>query len=94
MLSSYLNQTCTLRHKTGTNARGQPVMGEPAEVPCRLEKKFQLIKKANGETVPVKHICYLTAAVMIGDSINGLKVEAVDEWTDYGGEIVGYKAVM
>lgn len=94
MLTAYLNQSCTLRHKNGTDARGQPVFGEPLNVPCRLEEKFQLIKKANGETVPVHHVCYLAADVSAGDSINGLTVEAVDKWTDYGGDTVGFKAVM
>ncbi len=26
MLEDYLNQTCTLRYKTGTDARGHPVL--------------------------------------------------------------------
>lgn len=94
MLEDYLNQTCTLRYKTGTDARGHPVYGEPLSVPCRLQEKYQLIQTANGETVPVNHICYMTEKVSVGDSINGLTVHAVDNWVDLDGDIIGYKAVM
>lgn len=94
MLSNYLNQTCFLRRRTGTDVRGQPLYAEAVTVPCRLEEKFQLIRKANGEVVQVNHICYLAAEVGVDDDINGCTVEAVDKWTDYGGDTVGYKAVM
>lgn len=94
MLESYLNQTCTLRHKNGTDPRGQPVYGNPLKTPCRLVEKYQLIQTAKSETVPVNHICYMTEKVSVGDSINGLTVHAVNNWVDLEGEIIGYKAVM
>lgn len=94
MLTDYLNQTCTLRHKNGTDMRSQPVYSNPLKVPCRLVEKYQFIQTAKGETVPVNHICYMTEKVSVGDSINGLTVHAVNNWVDLEGEIIGYKAVM
>lgn len=94
MLEDYLNQTCTLRRTNNTNVRGQPAYSEPLSVPCRLQEKYQLVQKENGETVPASHVCYLIDEISVGDTINGCVVHAVDSWVDLIGEIIGFKAVM
>jgi hypothetical protein len=94
MLTAYLNQSCELLRKTGTDSRGQPVYAGAETIPCRLEEKFQLVTTANGETVPAHHICYTTEQVEAGDKINGLTVHSADTWTDLDGEDIGFKAVM
>lgn len=94
MLKDYLNQSCGLEKKTGDDQRGQPVYAAAITIACRLVGKYQLIRKPNGETVPVHHICYTTETVAAGDKINGSFVHAVDVWTDLGGEPIGYKAVL
>lgn len=94
MLEDYLNQTCTLRRADGSDARGQPIYGEPLSVPCRLQKKYKLVQKTDGETVPAEHVCYLVDKVSVRDTINGCIVHAVDSWVGLDGDIIGYKAVM
>lgn len=94
MLSNYLNQTCELQRKTDTDQRGQPIYATSITIPCRLEEKYQLITKPNGETVPAHHICYSSETIAVDDKINGLIVHSADKWTDLYGETIGYKAVM
>lgn len=94
MLRDYLNQTCTLCRAKGTDVRGQSVYGEPLSVPCRLQKKYKLVRKTDGETVPAEHVCYLVNKVSVGDTINGCIVHTVDSWVGLDGDIIGYKAVM
>ncbi|MDE5946336.1 MAG: hypothetical protein K2G63_03370 [Oscillospiraceae bacterium] len=94
MLEDYLNQSAELQHKTGTNQRGNPVFDDILTIQCRLQKKYTLIQKLDGETISAGHICYLVDEVKTGDKINGLTVLAVNSMVNLNGEIIGYKAVM
>lgn len=94
MLNSYLNQTAVYHCKTGTDDRGQPIYGEPINIPCRHQPKIQNILTKDGQTVQTQHVYYLDAGVHEGDILNGKIVMAVSVWHGLNGEVMGYKAVV
>ena len=94
MLNSYLNQTAVYRSKTGTSDRGQPIYGEPMNIPCRKQDKAQNVLMSTAQTVRTQHIYYCKNTVNEGDMLDDKIVTAVSVWRGLGGEILGFKAVM
>ncbi len=94
LISGYLNQTARFERRDGNDEWGKPKYTPFEDIPCRKEKsiKFTILNADNRSQTQT--VYYTATEVKAGDMIDGEVVTATEEWVFFGGQIVGYKAVI
>lgn len=94
MLTRYLNQKAELRSVIDTNNRGEPIYGEAIMVRCRKEVGTKEIITPEKQVIKAEYVYYLVDSVLVGDSIDGRRVQFVNPMTGLFGDIKGYEVVV
>ena len=96
-VSSWLNDTVTVKHRTGVSAGGNPTYATASDVPARVTRKTKTVLSSTGEQVEASHHITVLAEVeeedqlqLAGESFYRRAV-AIDEGKDKGGNVTHYE---
>lgn len=92
MLEDYLTMKATHKSKVGENDYNEPIF-EEKEIMCRLVEKFKQVTNVNGDKVITSSVIQCLEPIKVGDSINNMKVIAVNSMTTLEGTI-GYRGYL
>jgi hypothetical protein len=91
LFSSYFNQTCTHRNKTGTNDFNESTFDAPTTFSARKDGKIRLVSNGLGELVETQFEILTHKIIKEGDEVDGRKVVAVEPMPGLGGSILYYR---
>jgi hypothetical protein len=97
MISSYLNQTITLKVKRAVNAYNEPTYTS-SNVKARFEYKRKLVRNSLGESVISEATCFTQTVIKVGDVITYDSIDwvviGVNSTVELDGSVCYYEAVM
>lgn len=68
-ISGWLNETITVRHRTGLGADGNPTYATSADVAARIERRTRAVLNAGGEQIEASHMITVLTEVEEEDGI-------------------------
>ena len=73
IVSGFLKQKCNWRQRAGEDETGQPVYGDPVEIPCRWVKKATFVPVTNGSRedakISAQNEVMMSSLACVGDTL-------------------------
>jgi hypothetical protein len=97
MISTYLNQTITLKVKGAVNTYNEPTYTS-SSIKARFEYKRKLVRNSKGESVISEATCFTQISIKVGDIITYDSIDwvviGVNSIVGLDGSISHYEAVL